>query len=187
MKNSPVMVDSIEPIMAGDSIRLNLGGRDTHIPGFLTVDLKEGGDIQSDISDLKSFADGTVSEIYASHCLEHFPHVRTQYVLEEWRRVLKPKGKLYISVPDFDAVVRLYNLTGHLNDFLRNLLYGDQIYDLAFHYTIFTFTTLAAYCARAGFEDVRRITVMPYNVKDCSHNLDTITLQPISVNVEAIA
>lgn len=185
--NSPVALGTAEPGTAGGSIRLNLGGRDTCIPGFLTVDLKEGGDIRTDVSDLSQFGDHTVEEIYASHVLEHFAHVRTVSVLKEWHRVLKPGGKLFISVPDFEAIVKLYEVCGHLNDFIRNLLYGDQGYDLAFHYTIFTFTTLAAYCAKAGFEDVQRIARMPYALRDCSTNVDNMTFQPISVNVEAIA
>src|SRR6266404_5313598 len=128
---------------AGEPIRLNLGGRDTQIPGFKTVDLKPGShfDYQSDISDLSMFEDGTVSEVYASHCLEHFGHQRTQYVLEEWHRVLKRGGKCYISVPDFDVAVKLYLQWG-MTDYIRNLLWGDQGYDLAYHYAPFTFPVL---------------------------------------------
>jgi predicted SAM-dependent methyltransferase len=174
------------PIRAGDSIRLNLGGRGTTIPGFKTVDLKEGSEVVSDVSDLKGFADGSVSEIYASHILEHFGLNKTLGVLQEWRRVLKSGAKLYVAVPDFDAAVRLYQKEGFSN-FLNHLLWGDQEYDLAYHYSGFTFPFLSNMLIQAGFDDVKRISVMPYGIKDCSHLIDTIHRIPISLNVEAKA
>lgn len=180
---TPVM-ESKETV-TGDSIRLNLGGRGTQIPGFQTVDLEPGSDCVSDVSKLP-FEDETVSEIYASHILEHFSHLRTPLVLKEWLRVLKRGSKAYISVPDFDAMAKLYWKEG-MTDYIRNMLYGDQIYDRAYHYTAFTFGTLAFLCAQAGFADVKRIKEMPYNVRDCSKNIDNITRKPISINVEVIA
>jgi SAM-dependent methyltransferase len=191
--NSPATVkESTEPkqkvngnsLAVDGAIRLNLGGRTSRIPGFKTVDIEKGSDVQTDVSELP-FENKSVAEIYASHILEHFPHVRTQYVLEEWRRVLVPGGKLYVSVPDFDALVNVYKVYGGFTDYIRNLLYGDQGYPLAFHYTIFTYPVLAALCCKAGFRDVKRINTMPYKISDCSKNVDTITHKPISVNVEA--
>lgn len=165
-------------------MKLNLGGRDKPIPGFLTVDMIDGADIQTDIGELAGIEDGSVSEIYASHCLEHFPHPKTGSVLKNWRRVLNPGSKAYIAVPDFDAMVKLYRDFG-LTSFIRNMLYGDQGYPLAFHYTCFTFATLASAITQAGFSDVKRIGPMPYGLKDCSALRDTAHFQPISLNVEA--
>ena len=168
-------------------LRLNLGCRTTRIDGFLNVDLYEGDnvDVKSDVSKLP-FDEGSVGVIYASHILEHFSHTKTLAVLREWRRVLTPDGKLYVAVPDFDAMVKLYLKVG-LSLFVRNTLYGDQGYELAYHYTAFTFATLAAACVDAGFRDVRRIGKMPYGIKDCSGNRDSLTFQPVSLNVEAFA
>jgi hypothetical protein len=171
----------------GEVIRLNLGGRTTHISGFKNVDVFDGPDvdIESDISDLSMFGDETVSEIYCSHALEHFPHTDTQRVLTEWCRVLKKGSKCHISVPDFEVIVRLYK-TGGLTDFLRNLIWGDQIYDKAFHYTGFTFSTLNSLLRKSGFSWVEQHKWMPYEVNDCSRNVDTKTLNPISLTVKAI-
>lgn len=182
--NSPAVVD--KPA-AGD-IRLNLGGRDTKIEGFKTIDLYEGPsvDVVADISKLTMFEDGTVNEIYASHCLEHFPHPQTGAVLKEWRRVLRPGGRCFIGVPDFDAAAKLYAKDG-LTDLLRNLLWGDQGYPLAYHYAGFTFGFLAKSVTDAGFSDVKRVKYFPHGVKDCSWLMDTIYKQPLSLNIEAIA
>jgi predicted SAM-dependent methyltransferase len=169
-------------------VKLNFGGRDKPIPGFLTVDLYDGDgvDIREDITSLSSIQYSTVEEIYASHCLEHIPHPKTLPTLKEWRRVLKPRAKAYIAVPNFHAMVRLYNQFG-LTEFIRNMLYGDQGYPLAYHYTAFTFETLAPILVDAGFSDVKRIEDMPYGLKDCSQLVDSYTRTPISLNVEATA
>jgi len=58
---------------------------------------------------------------------------------------------------------------------------------LAYHYTAFTFPTLAAALVESGFSDVKRISKMPYGLRDCSTLVDTFTQQPMSLNVEAIA
>lgn len=169
-------------------LRLMLGGRTQRIPGFLNVDLFEGEnvDINADISKLPMVGDKTVLEIYASHCLEHFSHTKTIDVLKEWHRVLQPGGAAYISVPDFDAMVKLYNKFEALFPFIRNMLCGDQGYDLAYHYNLFNYANLAAYCIEAGFSDVKRIDRMPYGLNDCSTLLDTMTDKPISLSIKAI-
>lgn len=182
--NPPATVDKA---VAG-GLRLNLGGRTTIIPGFKTVDLEEGPSVDyvADISDLKMFKDGTVDEIYASHCLEHFPHIKTMDVLTEWRRVLKDGAPCSIAVPDVDAAARLIAKDG-LTDFTRNLLWGDQGYLLAFHFTGFSFGTLAQALIKAGFSDAVRVRYMPYGMADCSRLIDTNYGMPISLNVKAIA
>lgn len=172
--------------VAGGPIRLLLGGRDTRIAGFTNVDLYEGPnvDVRADASKLFMFRDNSVEEIYASHILEHFSHKRTVEVLKEWCRVLKLGGRAHISVPDFDPLVALYRDGGFV-PFIRNMLYGDQIYDLAYHYNIFTFPTLALDLCRSGFSDVERIEEMPYGLNDCSTLRDTRFNRLMSVTVRA--
>lgn len=188
MTTAPVSAEVKDATSPTGAVRLLLGGRTTRIPGFTNVDLFEGPevDIRTDASDLSMFKDGEAEELYCSHILEHFPHVRTVKVLREWRRVLRKDGKAYIAVPDFDAVIRIYLKMG-LCDWVKNMLYGDQIYDLAFHYAPFTFASLAKALTDAGFSDVRRIKDMPYGLRDCSKLIDNLERKPVSLNVEAIA
>jgi len=175
-------------LSSGGPFKLNLGGRTHPIPGFLNVDLFDGPDvdIKTDITKLPMIKDGEVEIIYASHCLEHTPHPRTLEVLKEWRRVLKNGGKAYVAVPDFAAMLKLYERVGFC-DFIRNFLWGDQIYDLAFHYTGFDYPYLAKCLVKAGFIDVKRIEHMPYKLNDCSELRDNIYGKPVSLNVEATA
>jgi predicted SAM-dependent methyltransferase len=176
------------PRTSDGTIKLNLGGRDTHIDGFLTVDLRSGPtvDIQANINNLAMFHDRTVDEIYASNCLEHFPHTETVKVLREWRRVLKKRMKCFVSVPNLDASMALAKLEPAA-DWPIYLLYGDQAEPLNFHYINFTFPMLARRAMEAGFFDIHKIDAMPYGLLDASKFVDNRHGIPISLNVEMIA
>jgi len=174
-----------------EALRLNLGGmgegnNDTHIEGFKTVDLRDGADIQSDVSNLTMIKSLSVSEIYASNILEHFPHTKTLTVLKEWHRVLIPGSSCWISVPDFEANVKLFLKEG-LVPWVQFLLWGDQLHPLNFHYINFTFATLAEVLTDAGFEDVQRVIQFPFPIRDASTMRDGKYGIRISLNVKATA
>lgn len=54
---------------------------------------------QGDAEELGGVPDGTYEFVYSSHCLEHMRSV--ERALENWVRVLRPGGILYVVVPDF--------------------------------------------------------------------------------------
>ena len=200
----PVLRQSTEPgtdqpkvnrncLSAGGPFKLILGGighggRTSRIEGFLTVDLQEGPqtDIVSDCSKLSMFESGDVSEIYASHVLEHFPWDQTHRVLTEWKRVLVANGRCYISVPDFSVIDRLYHSDG-LCDFAVELLWGVSDEFLGSHLAGFDYARLSRCLIHAGFQDVQRLEAMPYNLGDCSKIRENRTGGYISLNVEAVA
>lgn len=167
---------------------LNLGSRNRAIPGFLSMDCDahEGVDIVGDISDLSRFEDGSVGEIYASHCFEHFPHTRSLAVLKEWHRVLAPGGKLYIAVPDFERCVELYQALG-MTQWLQDYVSGGQEYATAYHYAIFDEAKLSALLAEAGFSDSFRVEEFPIgDPADCSNLRSNMDGMPISLNMVGI-
>jgi ubiquinone/menaquinone biosynthesis C-methylase UbiE len=106
-------------------------------------------------------------------------------VLKEWRRVLKKGGLIRISVPDFDASVRLYLKCG-LVPWVQYLIWGDQKHELNFHYINFTWPVLSHFLYQSGFENPRRVARFPYG-KDASAHIDNKEGKPISLNVEAVA
>src|SRR5262245_43424784 len=97
-------------------MKLHLGCGARHIPGFVHVDLANHPhiDYRHDIRRLPMIAEDAVTLIYASHVLEYFDRVEVPAVLEEWRRVLCPGGVLRLAVPDFEALVTVYQTTGDL-------------------------------------------------------------------------
>lgn len=173
---------------AGEPIRLMLGGRDQKLPGWTNIDLHDGPnvDLRADVSDLSMFKDGSVADIYASHILEHFSHPRTLEVLKEWRRVLKAGGCAYIAVPDFKAIVTIYKEFGMV-PWVIHMACGDQLYPLAYHYSLFDEESLENLCHDAGFGLVRKVDSFHKGLNDCSTLLDTVYRRPVSLNVEAIA
>ena len=178
--------------MIREEIKLNLGARTTSIPGFKNVDCDPhpGVHYVGDVSKLHKFADKSVSEIFASNILEHFPHVQTVAVLKEWHRVLKPKGKLWVSVPDFERTVKIYKEHG-LKDWIQNIVSGDQNHKTAYHYAIFDFDRLHKVFMLAGFRELSRIdfehwlSMFP-DVNNCSNNIHESDLLPVSINALAI-
>jgi predicted SAM-dependent methyltransferase len=151
-------------------IRLHLGSGEKHrIKGFTNIDLQryKNTDIVCDISKLP-YRNGEVSEIYASHCLEHFRHTETLKVLKEWYRVLKKGGKLFCAVPDFDAIVNAYLNTRTFADRIIYILYGSQHNKYTIHYVTFTVGTLMRVINKAGFTEVKKVDKFPYGLKDCS-------------------
>jgi len=173
-------------ILAILEMKLNLGCRNRPLPGFVGMDIDkhEDVDIVGDVSDLSRFKDNSIEEIYASHILEHFPHTKTDKVLSEWNRVIIPSGKLYIAVPDFARCVELYQSIG-MCEWLRNYIWGDQIYKTAFHYCGFDEACLASLLMRCGFTGVLRTNFFEF-ANDCSTNVSNIDNKSVSLNMIGI-
>lgn len=74
-------------------------------PGWTTVDAFHAADVKADMASLP-FADGSVDEIWSSHSLEHLDHEHALRALSEWHRVLKPDGRLTLTIPNMDWIVR---------------------------------------------------------------------------------
>lgn len=88
--------------------------------------------VESDLSRLP-FEDGELESIWASYCLEHMEDPLS--VLREWRRVLRPRGILAVSVPPYKSeVVGRHVFTGwNVGQLMLTLLRtGYNIRDGAF-------------------------------------------------------
>ena len=169
------------------NLQLHIGGRQTH-PEWKILDIIErpGVDFIGNAGCLEQFEDNTVSKIYASHVLEHFFYGLNQEVintLKEWKRVLKPGGQLFISVPDLRTLCWLYlypNLMPLERHHIMRMMFGGQVDEYDVHKVGFDFDTLALYLDEAGFEQYEAIS--EFNLfKDSSSMrvLDTL----ISLNV----
>jgi len=138
-----------------DEVRLNLGAGHIALPGFVNVDLRElpGIDVVAPINRLP-VAPASVTEIFSSHTLEHFPELQLgRTLLPYWHSLLKPGGTFRAVVPDLEAMSKAY--VGGMMPFeqLRAVAYGGQEYEGDFHFTGFTPESLAALLRSAGFDD----------------------------------
>lgn len=132
------------------------------------VDLycKDEGIQNWDATKLDEIEDGTADELYASHFLEHIPHVDAQKVVELWYRKLKEGGKVYINVPDLEwACERLIKylsgapMDGYYHQFdgehgLVSIFYGSQSHDGEFHKSGYTVDSLYLLLERVGFKNI---------------------------------
>lgn len=144
-------------------INLHLGCWHRYIPGWIHVDLCdfEHIDHKTPIDDLSMFENNSVDLIYCSHALEYFSKTEAEQVVGEWARVLKPGAMLRLAVPNFDALVTVYQMTGDLSKVLGPL-YGEMEIQstegpqILFHKTAYNFESLRAVLELAGFGNVKK-------------------------------
>jgi len=156
-------------VFIDEGIRLDLGAGPIVRPGHIPL----GRGYGSEIFPLP-YADETVSEIAASHVLEHFPHGQVAAVVKDWARTLKRGGRLRIAVPDFRKIARDYLQAPYCRNNLERCLMGGQIDANDFHKAIFDEPHLSALMHFAG------LTVTgswDSEIADCARD-------PISLNLE---
>ena len=138
-------------------MKLHLGCGKKYIPGYFHIDAFDDDHIDHvcSIDNLEFIEDNSIEVIYSAHVLEHFKRQRLNKVLLEWNRVLVKGGILRIAVPDFEAIVDVYNDTKNI-DLIIGPLYGGQNYLYNIHYNTFDFKSLEKYLINANFTDVKR-------------------------------
>lgn len=146
--------------------------------------------IVGDIQNLGMFPTGSVDMMYASHVIEHVPRGNLTKTLREWHRVLKPGGVLRFGVPDFDALIQMYQRSGNDVESIVNQLLGqDGEYDD--HHTIWNRAYAEKILREAGFREVREWEpgeAEHHNFTDKTNRAFKIEGEriPISLNLEAI-
>ncbi len=118
-------------------MKLNIGCNDLPLHDFINIDSdpRVKPDVVADASFLP-YANDSVDEIYAGHLLEHFAH--NERVLAEWHRVLRPGGKITVTVPDTEKSLKLYAEGKMSLDLLNQVVFGADDRDLQNHHQIFT-------------------------------------------------
>ncbi len=86
-------------------MKLEIGAGTKGTPGYLHVDAValEGVDVVDDGRVLSSFEAGVAEEIYSHWFLEHVARHEVTPMLEHWKRVLKPGGKLRLVTNNHEA------------------------------------------------------------------------------------
>ena len=149
--------------MSEPLLKVHLGCWHRVIPGFVHVDLCDMPHIdhKSGIDALPFLKDNSVSLIYCSHALEYFDRDQAREVLTEWFRVLAPGGLLRLAVPDFAALIQVYQQTGELARVLGPL-YGKMGINTEhgpatlYHRTTYDEASLTALLQDCGFVEAAR-------------------------------
>lgn len=144
----------------GKSIKLNLGCGRKKIEGYIGVDLPDNAygiapDIAADVRSLP-FGDGTVDEIMAIHLWEHFYLKDAPKIITEWKRALKPGGKLVLELPCLDKILYWFQRTSDARLTLFPL-YGDPAThksEADLHKWAWSKDSLIAFLEKHGFVNV---------------------------------
>lgn len=92
------------PDLAARPLKLNLGCGGKRIQGFVGVDVVDlpAVDVKMDVRQyLHSLENGSVSNVYSRHFLEHIDGAIMRDLLLEIDRVLQPEGRIELIVPHF--------------------------------------------------------------------------------------
>lgn len=123
-------------------------------------------DYKTDVTKLSMFKDNSVDLIYASHVIAYFDREEIKKVLIEWKRVLKPNGRLRLATPDFNSMINLYSNNYLVLDDILGPLYGKMSMDknTIYHKTVYDFKSIKKLLNKLGFNSVKK-----YNWKKTEH------------------
>lgn len=143
--------------------RLHIGGT-VAAPGWEILNVLPGPHVDhlGNANDLSRFPDCSFNDIYASHIVEHFDYKDEMLpALREWNRVLKPFGRLYISVPDLDVLAKLLltkdPMTIYERFFVMRIMFGGHVDAHDYHFAGLNEEFLRGYLEEAGFGAIRKV------------------------------
>ncbi len=143
-------------------MKLNLGCGGDIREGYVNIDVRRTDnrvlvlDLEKEL--LSRFQDQSVEEIIAKDFIEHVSWRRVEDLLRDCYRVLKKGGRMYIQVPDLEAIARKVILDpsfchGDLCGWkaISFWVYGGQDYPENTHKAGFTIPTLKRLLESIGF------------------------------------
>ncbi|MFO1320562.1 MAG: methyltransferase domain-containing protein [Burkholderiales bacterium] len=143
--------------------RLHIGGA-VRAAGWEVLNANAGPHVDHvcNANDLSRFPDDTFVEIYASHVVEHFDYTRElQDTLTEWCRVLRPGGRVSISVPDMEILAEMFVLkekyTPDDRFMIMRMLFGGHVDQYDYHVVGLNEEFLSMYLSASGFCNLKRV------------------------------
>ena len=171
-----------------EDIKLNVGGSHA-AQGWTILDINPAPHVDQvgDVRDLSFLAAQSCSEVYASHVLEHLSYQgEISDVLLGFHRILKPGGRLRISVPDLETLCHLFirpGMTARDKYDVMRMIFGGQVDAYDKHLTGMNFDILGDFLHHAGFHQI--IRVRSFNLFNDSSEYRFKDV-PISCNMQAI-
>lgn len=144
-------------------MKLNLGSGPCYLEGWINTDIRK--DMSWDVDQYWDFTkriplkDETVDMILAWHIVEHIPMQDLGGVFEDWFRVLKRGGKVFIGCPDMGKIAKhIVDRDGAWNEWYICMVnvfgpYNGSVGDL--HRWGYNFDELGKKLNNAGFVGYR--------------------------------
>jgi predicted SAM-dependent methyltransferase len=182
-----MMTNNVSPNVSSSGIKLHIGGQEK-CEGWSILDALPGPNVDyvGNCKDLSFLPSESCSEVYASHVLEHLGYTgELQQTLSGIHRVLRPSGRLRVSVPDLEILCKLFlhpALDGPGRFHVMRMMFGGRLTDYDVHYVGLTFEFLGEYLDLAGFRNIKRVPGFGLFQDTSTFHFAGV---PISLNVEA--
>jgi predicted SAM-dependent methyltransferase len=168
--------------------KLHIGGN-VAAPGWEIMNALPGPyvDHLGNANDLSRFSACSFNDIYASHVLEHFDYKgELLATLREWNRVLKPFGRLYVSVPDIDVLAKLLlakdRLTTDERFHVMRMIFGGHVDAHDYHFVGLNEEFLQGYLEAASFGSIRKVENF-----DIFQDTSRMTFKDESISLNVVA
>ena len=152
-------------------VKLNLGCWIFYQEGYVNIDRNPEvrADRYEDISTLPSFEANCADEIYAGHVAEHVDDLKASF--GRWLEVLKPGGRITITVPDCRGANRMWLERKRfpalelgpdegiiaITTGVKEEDVGDQNKETMLHHRVFDESTLRICMEAAGFINIAAV------------------------------
>jgi len=191
LKNHINEAPPVFPNITTNGLRVHLGSGSVNLQGWINIDARPAKHLHLIKANflLEEFADGSLSEIYLSHVLEHFSFEDVCKLLNIFNSKLSVNGILRISVPSFDLLVKIYLDNNCELSYIQGALMGGQEYSYNFHMSIFNEKSLKLLLKKHGFKNVTSwdtFSVFGTSLGDFSSAILKINSSnyPISLNLQ---
>jgi len=155
-------------MIASNKTKLNLGCRNDLLPDYINIDLDEFKG-KHDFTFLKMdaleldlyFLSNSIDEVIARQFFEHFSHEEIGILLYKIWKVLKPRGKLEITTPDFYEMITYYKWKHENKNFLDVDVFHSRVFGLedeSFHKTVWYEEMGKFYLLRENLYIMEKIT-----------------------------
>lgn len=144
-------------------MKLHLGCGDVILPGYLNCDMyNKNAQLQCDAMHLP-FEDNSVDLIYSAHLIEHFNFFEAYHLLDEWKRVLIPGGKLSVETPNLEALCQaLIETPDHERHYFYDHFFGKPWIPGQTHKFLYTPAQLWGLLGNRGFQGIIRLPAKRY-------------------------
>lgn len=147
--------------------RLHIGGT-ARKEGWQVLNVVPGAHVDhlGDLRDLSRFADGSFDVVYASHVMEHLGYrAELGAAVSSIFRILRPKGRFFVSVPDLEILARLFvhpQADRAMRFAVMRMMFGGQMDEHDFHKGGIWDEYLAHTLFSTGFREVYRVPEFPF-------------------------
>ena len=164
--------------------KLNIGMHG-QLDGWETFNITKPADHIGDCQDLSRFHSGSFDVVYASHVLEHVGFREVRATVQGWQRIIRPGGKLYVSVPDMEMCSKILihpDADVQTKQKILAVIYGGETDVNDYHNSGFVPEGLVHLMTATGFSHIERVRDFGL-FNDCSTLL--VNKEPLSINVIA--